>query len=45
MDKKIENEIAVMLGQLRTFGKRKQFIFLSAAKGLVTGIEIEWKRN
>lgn len=39
MDRKIENEIAVLLGQLRTFGKRKQLIFLSAAKGLISGIE------
>lgn len=39
MDKKIENEIAVILGQLRALGKRKQFIFLSAAKGLISGIE------
>jgi hypothetical protein len=39
MDKKIENEIAVMLGQLRALGKRKQFVFLSAAKGLMAGIE------
>ena len=40
MDKKIENEIAVLLGQIRSLGKRKQFIFVSAAKGLMVGIEI-----
>jgi transcriptional regulator with XRE-family HTH domain len=39
MDKKVENEIAVMLSQLRTFNKRKQTIFLTAAKGLLLGIE------
>ncbi|HAK89607.1 MAG TPA: XRE family transcriptional regulator [Nitrospiraceae bacterium] len=38
-DIKIENEIAVMLSQLRNLGKKKQLIFLSAAKGLLSGIE------
>ncbi len=41
MDKKIENEIAVILGQLSALGKRKQFILLSAAKGIMAGIETE----
>ncbi|MEK6672022.1 MAG: hypothetical protein AABY42_00915 [Nitrospirota bacterium] len=39
MDKKIENGVAVLLGQLRALGKRKQFVFLSAAKGQMAGIE------
>lgn len=39
IDIKIENEIAVMISQLRTLGKKKQLIFLSAAKGLISGIE------
>ena len=39
MDRKIENEIAVILGQLRALGKRKQLVFLSAAKGLIGGVE------
>lgn len=38
LNKKIENEIAVVLSQLRTLGKKKQAIFLSAAKGLIAGI-------
>ena len=39
MDKKIEDEIAVMVSQLRAIGRKKQNIFLSAAKGLIAGIE------
>lgn len=39
IDKKIENELAVILSQLRSLGKKKQAIFLSAAKGLIAGIE------
>ena len=39
MDRQIENEIAVILGQFRSLGKRKQFVFLSAAKGFIGGIE------
>lgn len=39
MDKKIEDEIAVMVSQLRTIGRKKQNIFLSAAKGLIARIE------
>lgn len=38
-DKKIENEISVILSQFRTLGKKRQLVFLSAAKGLLTGIE------
>jgi len=38
MDKNIENDLAVVLSQLRTLGKKKQAIFLSAAKGLISGI-------
>lgn len=39
MDKKIEDEIAVMVSHLRAIGRKKQNIFLSAAKGLIAGIE------
>ncbi len=39
MGKKIEDEIAVMVSQLRAIGRKKQNIFLSAAKGLIAGIE------
>lgn len=38
IDKNIENDLAVVLSQLRTLGKKKQAIFLSAAKGLISGI-------
>jgi len=38
IDKRIENDLAVVLGQLRTLSKKKQAIFLSAAKGLISGI-------
>lgn len=38
LNKKIENEIAVVLSQLRSLSKKKQAIFLSAAKGLISGI-------
>lgn len=38
LNKKIENDLAVVLSQLRTLGKKKQAIFLSAAKGLLSGI-------
>jgi len=38
LDRNIENDLAVVLSQLRTLGKKKQAIFLSAAKGLISGI-------
>lgn len=38
LNKKIENEIAVVLSQLRSLSKKEQTIFLSAAKGLISGI-------
>lgn len=38
-DKKIEAQIAEMLSSLRGLRKKKQAIFLSAAKGLISGIE------
>jgi len=39
LNKKIENDLAVVLSQLRTISKKKQAIFLSAAKGLISGID------
>ncbi len=39
VDKQIETEIAEMLTLLRGFEKKKQTIFLSATKGLISGIE------
>ncbi len=38
-DKKIEAQIVEMLSSLRSLRKKKQAIFLSAAKGLISGIE------
>ena len=38
-DKKIEAQISEMLSSLRSFRKKKQVIFLSAARGLISGIE------
>ena len=38
-DKKTESEVAEMLGLFRDLDKKKQAIFLSAAKGLISGIE------
>ncbi len=38
-DKKIETEIAGILGSLRGLEKKKQAIFLSVAKGLISSIE------
>lgn len=37
-DKDIETEIAEMMGMFRDLDKKKQIIFLSAAKGLISGI-------
>jgi len=39
LNKNIENDLAVILSQFRSLGKKKQAIFLSAAKGLIAGIE------
>lgn len=39
VDKQIETEITEMLTLLRCLEKKKQTIFLSAAKGLISGIE------
>lgn len=39
LDRNIENDLAVVLGQFRTLSKKKQAIFLSAAKGLISGID------
>lgn len=38
-DRKIEAEVAEVLAQFRKLDKKKQGIFLSAAKGLVSGIQ------
>lgn len=39
VDKQIEAEIAEMLALLRSLAKKKQVVFLSATKGLVSSIE------
>jgi len=39
VDRKIEAQIAEVLTSLRGFDKKKQNIFLSATKGLISGIE------
>lgn len=39
IEKKIEGDISVMIGQLRTLDKNKQAVFLSAAKGLISGLK------
>ena len=39
LNKKIKNKIAVMLSQLTSLSKKKQAIFLSAAKGLIAGMK------
>jgi len=38
-DKKIETDLAVMLAQFRELDRKKQGIFLAAAKGLIEGIK------
>lgn len=38
-DKRIEAEIAEMLSLFRSLDKKKQAIFLSASKGLISGID------
>ena len=38
-DKGIETEIAEMMSMFRDLDKKNQIIFLSAAKGLISGIE------
>ena len=38
-DKRIEAELAEIMGIFRDMDKKKQIIFLSAAKGLISGIE------
>ena len=39
MNKKLEGEISSIVAQLRTLSTKKQLIFLSAVKGLLSGIE------
>lgn len=39
VDKGVEAQIVEMLSSLRSLRKKKQVIFLSAAKGLISGIE------
>jgi transcriptional regulator with XRE-family HTH domain len=39
IDRNIENGIAELLGSIRSLTRKRQVIFLSAAKGLLTGIE------
>lgn len=39
IDKKVEKEFATLLSLIGNLNKKKQVIFLSAVKGLITGIE------
>ena len=39
IDKKIETEITALLSLTRNLDKKKQIVFLSAARGLINGIE------
>lgn len=39
IEKKIEGEVSVMIDQLKSLEKKKQTVFLSAAKGLISGLK------
>ena len=39
IDTKIESELATLLSFIRISSKKKQIVFLSATKGLISGIE------
>ncbi len=38
-DKRLENELTALVGLARNLDKKKQSVFLSAAKGLISGLE------